>query len=192
MTFNPDTARAVAAKAAYPDPGGKPWAPAVTVAAARPAAPDLGPMWTPEDARRILGLAADHPINPGRNWWPEAACLGLDPELFFPERGESPTHAQQVCAGCTARPECLLHSLNANERQGVWGGINEKQRRRIRHDGPAAGLTIHRRAGRPFGEVRHGTVSGYHAELRRGMEICPACRRAHLDAETRRRKAGTS
>lgn len=68
-------------------------------------------------------------------WQDQAACLGCDPELFFPERGgNTPTEARQVCAGCEVRTECLEFALANNEHYGLWGGLSEKERRKLRRD----------------------------------------------------------
>jgi WhiB family transcriptional regulator, redox-sensing transcriptional regulator len=66
------------------------------------------------------------------DWRKEAACRGLDPELFFPERGESVKPATRVCDSCVVRTDCLEYSLAAREHFGIWGGLAERQRRRIR------------------------------------------------------------
>ncbi|MFP5322758.1 MAG: WhiB family transcriptional regulator [Acidimicrobiia bacterium] len=60
------------------------------------------------------------------------ACRGADPDLFFPDRGESLEPAKAVCAECVVRDECLEFALAAGERFGVWGGTSERERRRIR------------------------------------------------------------
>lgn len=65
-------------------------------------------------------------------WIDRAACAGVDPELFFPDRGESTAPAKAVCAGCPVRAECLDHALVNVERFGIWGGTSERERRAIR------------------------------------------------------------
>lgn len=67
-------------------------------------------------------------------WHEQANCRGLDPELFFPERGGTweSTQAKEVCAACVVRQECLEYAVNVGERYGLWGGLSEKERRRIR------------------------------------------------------------
>ena len=40
-------------------------------------------------------------------WWDYANCLGVDPDLFFPERGASTKEAKEVCRGCIVREDCL-------------------------------------------------------------------------------------
>jgi WhiB family redox-sensing transcriptional regulator len=65
-------------------------------------------------------------------WLARAACRGMDPELFFPDRGESTEQAKAVCAACPVRAECLDHALTNVERFGIWGGLSERERRAIR------------------------------------------------------------
>jgi WhiB family redox-sensing transcriptional regulator len=65
-------------------------------------------------------------------WLTAAACRGMDPELFFPDRGEPTEPAKAVCAGCRVRGECLDYALANVERFGVWGGTSERERRTIR------------------------------------------------------------
>jgi WhiB family redox-sensing transcriptional regulator len=65
-------------------------------------------------------------------WQHAANCLGVDPALFFPERGESTREAKSVCAGCSVRVECLEYALEQDERFGIWGGLSERERRRLK------------------------------------------------------------
>jgi WhiB family transcriptional regulator, redox-sensing transcriptional regulator len=60
------------------------------------------------------------------------SCRGMDPEIFFPDRGESLRPAKEVCGGCIVRDECLEYALDNRERFGVWGGTSERERRRLR------------------------------------------------------------
>ena len=64
-------------------------------------------------------------------WSERAACLNLDPELWFPERGESNRAAKRVCAACPVRDECLEYALDAREPYGVWGGLSEQERSQL-------------------------------------------------------------
>lgn len=66
------------------------------------------------------------------NWWDEANCLGVDPDLFFPERGASTREAKAVCRGCVVSDECLEYALQNSEKFGIWGGMSERERRRVR------------------------------------------------------------
>ena len=65
-------------------------------------------------------------------WQDYANCLGVDPDLFFPERGASTREAKEVCRGCVVREECLEYALANGEKFGIWGGLSERERRRIR------------------------------------------------------------
>ena len=66
------------------------------------------------------------------SWQAFANCLGVDPDLFFPERGASTKEAKQVCQGCVVREDCLDYALANGEKFGIWGGLSERERRRIR------------------------------------------------------------
>ena len=71
------------------------------------------------------------------SWRERANCLGVDPDLFFPERGEPLRQVKAVCAGCEVRSECLAEGLH--ERFGVWGGTSERERRALRRQARAVG-----------------------------------------------------
>jgi WhiB family transcriptional regulator, redox-sensing transcriptional regulator len=68
----------------------------------------------------------------GRSWQSRANCMGVDPELFFPERGSSTREAKEVCRGCVVREDCLEYALANGEKFGIWGGMSERERRRVR------------------------------------------------------------
>jgi len=65
-------------------------------------------------------------------WQRRANCMGVDPELFFPERGASTKEAKEVCRGCVVREDCLEYAIANGEKFGIWGGLSERERRRIR------------------------------------------------------------
>ena len=67
-----------------------------------------------------------------RSWQSQANCMGVDPDLFFPERGASTKEAKEVCRGCVVREQCLEYALANGEKFGIWGGMSERERRRIR------------------------------------------------------------
>lgn len=67
-----------------------------------------------------------------RPWMTEANCLGVDPELFYPGRGESVTDPKAVCAGCVCREPCLEYALAYDDDMGIWGGTTGSERRVIR------------------------------------------------------------
>lgn len=64
------------------------------------------------------------------NWRQRAACRGVDPEIFYPVSDEDAEEAKAICATCPVREACLEYSLRAREREGVWGGLTERERRR--------------------------------------------------------------
>jgi WhiB family redox-sensing transcriptional regulator len=117
---------------------------------------------TLEVARQLAHLAGQ----PG-DWRDSALCAQTDPEIFFPDKGESTTPAKRVCAGCEVRIECLQDALDRGERFGVWGGLSERQRRTL-----AAGAAQPARAQScpVHGEELSGGPVLYH---------CPAGRLGH-------------
>ncbi|MGH9149818.1 MAG: WhiB family transcriptional regulator [Acidimicrobiales bacterium] len=67
-----------------------------------------------------------------RTWQLRANCLGVDPDLFFPDRGASTREAKAVCRACVVRGDCLEYAIENGEKFGIWGGLSERERRRIR------------------------------------------------------------
>ena len=65
-------------------------------------------------------------------WQRQGACLGAHPDLFFPERGQSTKPAKEICKSCKVKEECLKFALDGSEQFGVWGGMSERQRKRLR------------------------------------------------------------
>jgi len=65
------------------------------------------------------------------SWRKRAACQGIDPETFYPVSDEDAEEAKVICAVCPVRQACLEHALASREREGVWGGATERERRRI-------------------------------------------------------------
>ncbi len=65
------------------------------------------------------------------SWRQRGACNGLDPAVFYPDSEENAEEAKAICASCPVRLSCLEHALTMRERDGVWGGTTEKERRRI-------------------------------------------------------------
>ena len=72
------------------------------------------------------------------NWWDRAACLCVDDEAFFPERGGSTYEAKKLCKICPVKDECLEYALERDESWGVWGGTSEKERRKLKRATVAA------------------------------------------------------
>jgi len=65
-------------------------------------------------------------------WQASALCAQTDPEAFFPEKGGSTREAKSVCKTCTVKQECLDYALENDERYGIWGGLSERERRKLR------------------------------------------------------------
>jgi len=65
-------------------------------------------------------------------WHERALCAQTDPEAFFPEKGGSTREAKKICTGCEVRAECLSYALAHDERFGIWGGLSERERRRLK------------------------------------------------------------
>lgn len=77
--------------------------------------------------------AAGRTLSPEDPEWKERAlCAQTDPEAFFPEKGGSTRDAKRVCSGCEVRAECLTFALANDERFGIWGGLSERERRRLK------------------------------------------------------------
>jgi len=66
-----------------------------------------------------------------RAWLDRGACRGLDPEIFYPETDEEADRARAVCDSCAVQGACLEYALVHREKEGVWGGATERERRRI-------------------------------------------------------------
>jgi WhiB family transcriptional regulator, redox-sensing transcriptional regulator len=66
-------------------------------------------------------------------WRAKAACLGLDPTIFYPDPDDDSAAepAKDVCGACAVREHCLEYALGYREKEGVWGGATERERRRI-------------------------------------------------------------
>ena len=64
-------------------------------------------------------------------WRQLGACTGLEPTMFYPDDGDEALEAKAVCAGCGVRVACLEHALASREKEGIWGGATERERRRI-------------------------------------------------------------
>ena len=67
------------------------------------------------------------------SWRQLAGCRGVDPDIFYPasEDDDDAAEAKAVCAACPVREPCLEHALLVREKHGVWGGLTERERRRV-------------------------------------------------------------
>lgn len=80
-----------------------------------------------EDLREVLALDR-------LAWQDQANCKGANADLFFPERGASTRTAKAICRECQVRPECLEFAITTGEKFGIWGGMSERERRRVRRE----------------------------------------------------------
>jgi len=81
----------------------------------------------------VLSLT-DLTWEPDINWREIAACNGVDSNAFFPDSEDSRASAaaKEICSECPVAVECLQYSLATNQGAGVWGGLDEGERRRMR------------------------------------------------------------
>lgn len=74
-------------------------------------------------------------FSPGAAGWTDRGlCAEVDPEIFFPAKGGSVRQAKHVCRRCEIRAECLEYALDNDERFGIWGGLSERERHRVKRD----------------------------------------------------------
>ena len=86
----------------------------------------------PDLAVLDFGVTALFAEDEEESWQDRALCAQTDPEAFFPEKGGSTREAKKVCTGCEVKAECLEYALANDERFGIWGGLSERERRRIK------------------------------------------------------------
>lgn len=85
------------------------------------------------DELNVFTIFVDEVEEPGALGWQERAlCAQTDPEAFFPEKGGSTREAKRVCVSCDVRAQCLEYALENDERFGIWGGLSERERRRMK------------------------------------------------------------
>ncbi len=78
------------------------------------------------------GSTIQDPIFDRPGWQTLGACRGVATSVFFAGQGESTAAAKAVCQSCVVRAECAEYALATGQRFGVWGGLSERERRRIR------------------------------------------------------------
>lgn len=81
----------------------------------------------PDEPEPLEAIAVDD-----ERWQDRALCAQTDPEAFFPEKGGSTREAKKICQRCSVRTECLEYALANDERFGIWGGMSERERRRLK------------------------------------------------------------
>lgn len=75
-------------------------------------------------------------------WVSEALCAQTDPEAFYPEKGGNPEPARRICAACPVLTECRAYALANGEHYGIWGGLTNNDRRRIRSRAHRSGTPV--------------------------------------------------
>lgn len=98
-------------------------------AAPAPAPSVAAPIW-----QALPGIVTE-PVEGELAWQVDALCAQTDPEAFFPEKGGSTREAKRICEACEVRRQCLDYAMANDERFGIWGGLSERERRRMRRDG---------------------------------------------------------
>ncbi|TPG34533.1 WhiB family transcriptional regulator [Mycobacterium hodleri] len=97
-----------------------------------------GPVQNGMVGRPQLSVVPDHPnildepAVDDEQWQENALCAQTDPEAFFPEKGGSTREAKRICLGCEVKDACLDYALAHDERFGIWGGLSERERRRLK------------------------------------------------------------
>lgn len=87
----------------------------------------------------LMNLVGDGmQVAPPEDWQERALCAQTDPEAYFPDKGGSTKAAKKVCRSCEVRVECLEYALEHEERFGVWGGLSERERRKLKRKSIAA------------------------------------------------------
>ncbi len=73
------------------------------------------------------------------SWQMKAACRGPQAAVFFPppqferkdEKLDREARAKDICATCSVKEPCLDYAVSIREPHGIWGGLNESERKAI-------------------------------------------------------------
>ena len=84
-----------------------------------------GPPWT---RLKFALLITDE----GMEWMDDAACRGMDYKIFFPDRGGSTRIPKTICRECPVRLDCLEWAIQTGQKHGIWGGMSERERRKMK------------------------------------------------------------
>ena len=68
-----------------------------------------------------------------KDWRATGLCRGSNPLVFYPpsEDDTLAEEAKMICSACAVRKPCLEFALTSREKHGVWGGLTERERRRV-------------------------------------------------------------
>ena len=108
-----------------------------------------------------------------------ALCAQVDPDLWFPEKGQGNTAAKAICHRCDIETACLAIALADPEIEGIWGGTSQRERQVLRGSGVP----------KIRAPINHGTTGGYRTHQRRGETVCPECKAARSAAYQKRKTA---
>lgn len=90
--------------------------------------------------RKMDGVVERARTNPilfqREDWQEQGACRGQHPNLFF---GASTEIARTICRTCPVQTDCLEYALRIPIRDGMWGGMDENERRKLRNRRPISG-----------------------------------------------------
>jgi len=67
-------------------------------------------------------------------WQKDGLCAQTNPEAFFPDKGGSVREAKKVCLSCEVVARCLKYAIDNDERFGIWGGMSERQRHKLKSE----------------------------------------------------------
>lgn len=71
-------------------------------------------------------------VTEAEEWQDRALCKETDPESFFPDKGGTTREAKQTCMACEVKADCLQYALENDIRWGIWGGVAERDRRKLK------------------------------------------------------------
>lgn len=120
------------------------------------------------------------------DWRDEGLCRNKEPELFFSNLARDEAEAKAICRNCPVRSACAEWSIATVQPYGTWGGMTEKERRKLLRIRVAEGEDKPRRGHRPRAEC--GTPSAYDRHVKYSEPIDDACRAAHTRAAAEKRE----
>ena len=135
-----------------------------------------------------MTLGNDWPRPEADHWRDQAACRDHPTEVFFPGKNnpQAMRQAKAICAECPVADRCLDLALSNPwyGDHGVWGGLSENERSKIRRTRPSVPVRRHDPA-------PHGSGGAYRRHYREGTPVCEACKtwkriNTELRAERRR------
>jgi len=121
------------------------------------------------------------------NWRTRAMCQDLDPgeadAIFFPHTLSAAKEAKAICKVCPVAAECLTEAIENGQKDGVWGGLTERERFSL-----TAAAKFPNRPNPPTIHARCGTYSGVSRHRKLLEQFCDDCRDARNERESARRR----